>query len=151
LYWKPRPRPLLGKERELCLSPSPHPYRTTLRMLSPLCIRSKARLMSSSGITWVMKLVDLDAAVHVPVHVLRQLRAATRAAERGAAPTTPGHQQERARVYLFAGAGDTDNDRLAPTLVRACQRLAHDVDVPMHSNEKSTPPSLNSTTASTML
>ncbi len=31
-----------------------HQYTTTPRMLSPLCIRSKPLLMSSSGMVWVI-------------------------------------------------------------------------------------------------
>ena len=32
-------------------------------------------------------------------------------------------------MNLLAGAGDADDDRLAPALVRARQRLAHHLDV----------------------
>src|SRR5262245_1526156 len=40
-------------------------------------------------------LVHLDAPIHVPVDVLRQLRAAAGTAERGAPPHTARHEEER--------------------------------------------------------
>src|SRR6185369_17757591 len=68
-------------------------------------------------------LVDLHAALHRPVDVGRQLGAAARAAKRGAAPGAAGDQQERPHVDLLAGAGDADDDALAPALVAAHQSL----------------------------
>src|SRR6185369_3071466 len=75
------------------------------------------------------ELVELDSAGEIAVDEPRQLRASLRTAERRAAPRAAGDEEERPRVNLLAGAGDADDDRLAPSLVRARQRLAHDLDV----------------------
>src|SRR5690606_13124461 len=75
------------------------------------------------------ELVDLDLAVHVLLHITRQLTAAFHTTEGGAAPDTPGHQLERPRGNFFARTGHTDDDRFAPALVAALQRRAHHVDV----------------------
>src|SRR6266851_4672502 len=69
--------------------------------------------------------VDLDLAVHVPVDDLRHVGAAARAAEGRALPDAAGDELERPRRDLLAGAGDADDDRDAPALVAAFQRLAH--------------------------
>src|SRR6202163_1476907 len=74
-------------------------------------------------------LVDLDLPAQVALHEARQLRAALDAAERRAAPDAAGDQLERAGMYLFAGARDADDRRLAPALVAALEGGAHDVDV----------------------
>src|SRR5690606_3397128 len=73
--------------------------------------------------------VDLDAAVHVPVHDLRHVGAAPRAAECAALPYPPGHQLERAGADLLARAGNADDHRYAPALVAALERLAHDIHI----------------------
>src|SRR5690606_30698799 len=52
-----------------------------------------------------------------------------RAAEGRAAPDAPGDELEGARRDLLARARDADDDRLAPALVAALERRAHDVDV----------------------
>jgi hypothetical protein len=69
----------------------------TERIDSPSCIRSKASLISSSGMVWVIR-VDVDLAVHVPVDDLRHVGAAARAAEGGALPDAAGDQLERPRA-----------------------------------------------------
>src|SRR5258708_3345722 len=69
--------------------------------------------------------VDLDLLVHVPVDDLRHVGAAARAAERRALPDAAGDELEWPRRDLLAGAGDADDDRDAPALVAAFQRLAH--------------------------
>ena len=97
--------------------------------LSPACMRSKARLMSASGMVAVTISSSLMRPFMYRSTMPRQLRAPARAAERGAAPGAAGDEQERARVDLLARARDADDDRLAPALVRAGQRLAHHVDV----------------------
>src|SRR5438034_3199205 len=74
-------------------------------------------------------LVDLDLPAKVALDEPGQLRAALYAAERRAAPDAARDQLERARMYLFARAGDTDDRRLAPALVAALERGAHDVHV----------------------
>src|SRR5579872_7455202 len=58
--------------------------------------------------------VDRDLAGHVPVDDLRHLRAAARAAERGAAPEAAGDELKRPCRDLLAGAGDADDNALAP-------------------------------------
>src|SRR5205085_9051911 len=50
-------------------------------------------------------------------------------AEGGAAPHPPGDELERPRRNLLAGAGDADDDALAPAAVAAFERGAHEVDV----------------------
>src|SRR5216683_1794497 len=69
--------------------------------------------------------VDLALAVHVPVDDLRHVGAAARAAEGRALPDAAGDELEGPRRDLLAGAGDADDDRDAPALVAALQRLAH--------------------------
>src|SRR4051812_30079416 len=73
--------------------------------------------------------VDVDLAVHVPVNDLRNVGAAARAAECGAFPYAPGDKLKRSRLNFFAGAGDTDDDRLTPASMAALERLPHEVDV----------------------
>src|SRR6478752_3387712 len=73
--------------------------------------------------------IQRDLAAHRLRDHARQLRAPLDAAERRAAPDAPGHQLERPRADLLPGAGDTDDHRLAPTLVAALQRRAHHLDV----------------------
>src|SRR5699024_3360229 len=75
------------------------------------------------------ELVDLDLAIHVALDIAGQLAAALDAAESRAAPHPAGNELERPGRDFLAGTGHADNDRLAPALVAALQRLAHDVDV----------------------
>src|SRR6185369_2174282 len=71
--------------------------------------------------------VDIDLAVHVPVHDLRHVGAAARTAECRALPHAPGHELERTRLDLLPGAGDADDHRHAPAAMAALERLAHQV------------------------
>src|ERR1019366_1900249 len=71
------------------------------------------------------ELVDGDLAVHVPVDNLRHIGAAAGAAEGRAFPLPAGDELERPRRDLGAGRRDADDDRLAPALVAALERLAH--------------------------
>src|SRR4029079_14386270 len=73
--------------------------------------------------------VDLNFSLHVPVDDLRHIGAAARAAEGSAAPYPAGHELKRPRRNLLAGAGNTDNDALAPATVAALQRRTHELDV----------------------
>src|SRR4051812_33122602 len=73
--------------------------------------------------------IDVDLAVHVPVDDLRHVAPSLGAAERRAHPLPAGHQLERTRGDLLAGAGDADDDRLAPAAMAAFQRLAHQLGV----------------------
>ncbi len=73
--------------------------------------------------------VDVDLAFHVPVHDLRHVGAAARAAEGRALPLPARDELERAGADLGAGLGHADDDALAPALVRAFQSLAHHLGV----------------------
>src|SRR5690606_6783586 len=74
-------------------------------------------------------LVDLDLALHVLLDHARQLAAALDAAEGAAAPDAARDELERPRADLLPRAGDADDRRLAPALVAALERRAHEVDV----------------------
>src|SRR6056297_3411669 len=74
--------------------------------------------------------VDLDLSLHVPVDDPRHVRAPPRAAEGGAAPGPAGHQLEGPGGNLGSGGCDPDDDALAPALVGAFERRAHDAHVP---------------------
>src|SRR6185436_17040581 len=65
-----------------------------------------------------------DLAVHVPVDDPRHVAPAARAAERRAFPLPAGDELERPGRDLGARRRD-DDDRLAPALVAALERLAH--------------------------
>src|SRR6056297_1692375 len=73
--------------------------------------------------------VDLDLALHIPVDDLGHVGAAAGAAEGGAAPDPAGDQLEGPGNDFLPGAGDADDHRLAPALVAAFQRLAHDLGI----------------------
>src|SRR5512139_1692856 len=75
------------------------------------------------------QVVDVDPAVHVPVDDFRHVAAALGAAEGGTFPHPAGDQLERPGFDLLARASDADDNRHAPALVAALQRLAHHVDV----------------------
>src|SRR5262245_32682501 len=75
------------------------------------------------------EVVDVDLALHVPVHDLRHVGAAARPAEGGALPAAARHELERPRLYLLPRAGDADDDRHAPAAMAALEGLAHQVDV----------------------
>src|SRR5690606_11841261 len=70
-----------------------------------------------------------DPALHVPIDDLRHVATAPGAAEGGAAPDPAGDELERPGVDLLPGAGDADDDALAPAAVAALQRLTHDLDI----------------------
>src|SRR5512134_2629349 len=69
------------------------------------------------------QIVDVNLPLHVPVDDLRDVPPAARAAEGGAPPGAAGDQLERPGRDLLAGAGDADDDALAPALMAAFQRL----------------------------
>src|SRR5271169_4584571 len=73
--------------------------------------------------------IDLDLAIHIPVDDLGYVGAAARAAERGAAPRPPGDKLERPGRDFLTGAGDADDDALAPATMAAFQRRAHQADI----------------------
>src|SRR5262249_41411206 len=75
------------------------------------------------------QVVDVDAALHVPVDDLRHIGAASRAAEGGALPDAAGDELERTRRDFLACAGDADDDRNAPTFVAALERLTHGLHI----------------------
>ena len=72
------------------------------------------------------QIVNIDLAIHVPIHNLRHIRPPLRTAKRSALPNPPRHQLKRARRNLLSCAGDANNDAFAPTLVTALQGLSHD-------------------------
>src|SRR5882672_8588481 len=73
--------------------------------------------------------IDVDLLVHVPVDDLRHVAPSLGAAEGGAHPVPPGDELEGPRGDLLAGAGDTDDHRLAPAAMTAFQGLAHKLGV----------------------
>ncbi len=73
--------------------------------------------------------IDVDLAVHVPVDDLGHVAPALGAAEGRALPDPPRDELERPRRDLLAGAGDADDDRLAPAAMAAFERLAHQLRV----------------------
>src|SRR5690606_41642081 len=73
--------------------------------------------------------VDLDLAVHVPFDDLWHVGTAPGATERRSLPDAARDELEGTRADLLTGAGDADDDRLAPATVAGLQRRAHDVDV----------------------
>src|SRR6185295_8144418 len=75
------------------------------------------------------QIVDIDLLVHVPIDDLRYVGATPGAAESGPLPDAAGHQLERPGRDLLAGARDTDDDRDAPALVAAFERLAHGLHI----------------------
>src|SRR6185295_9716439 len=73
--------------------------------------------------------VDLDLLFHVPIDDPRHVGATAGAAEGGAAPDPAGDELEGAGLDFGTRGRDTDDDALAPTLVAALQRRAHEIDV----------------------
>ena len=73
--------------------------------------------------------VQRDFALLRLVHVARQLGAALDAAEGRAAPDAAGDQLERTGADFLAGTGHADDHALAPALVCAFQRGAHQLHV----------------------
>ncbi|SAK98781.1 hypothetical protein AWB79_07619 [Caballeronia hypogeia] len=71
------------------------------------------------------QVVDIDLAFHVPVDDLRHIRAPARAAERRAFPLASRDELERTRADLLPRRRHADDERLAPALVRAFERLTH--------------------------
>src|SRR5690606_13301982 len=75
------------------------------------------------------ELVDLDLAVEILIDHARQLAAPLHAAERAAPPDAAGDELERPRADLLPGGRDADDRRLAPALVAALERGAHQLHV----------------------
>src|SRR5690606_23514908 len=73
--------------------------------------------------------IDLDLALHVPVHDLRHVGAAACAAEGGALPHPAGNELEGAGCDLCAARRNPDDDRYAPAAMAGFERLAHHRDV----------------------
>ena len=97
------------------------------------------------------EIVDVDLPLHVPVDDLRHVRATARAAEGGALQTRPVTSWN-GRVAI------SWPDSATPMMIDSPQpRWQHSSawrmvrTLPMHSNEKSAPPPVRSTIASTTL
>src|SRR5690606_4711607 len=75
------------------------------------------------------EIVDVDLALHVPVHDLRYVGASTRTTERSALPHASGDELERAGSDLLACARHADDYGNAPAAMAALQSLTHQVDV----------------------
>src|SRR3546814_7902039 len=73
--------------------------------------------------------IEVEFTRHRLLHHARQLRAALDAAESSAEPLAAGDELERTRGNLLPRAGDADDHRLAPAVVRAFERGAHHLDV----------------------
>src|SRR4051794_15993419 len=74
------------------------------------------------------EIVDVDLAVHVPVHDLRHVGAAPRAPERRAFPHPARDELKGPRLDLLPGARNADDHRNAPAAMAALERLAHEID-----------------------
>src|ERR1035441_2727035 len=75
------------------------------------------------------QVVDIDLAVHVPVHDLRHIGAPAGSAECRALPHPPGDELKGPGLDDLSGAGDADDHRYAPAAMAAFERLTHDVDI----------------------
>lgn len=75
------------------------------------------------------ELVDLEAALEVVADEAGQLGAALDATKRAALPHTARHQLEGTGADLLAGRRDTNNDALAPALVRRLESGTHNLHV----------------------
>src|SRR5882757_2457089 len=75
------------------------------------------------------EVVNVDLAVHVPVHDLRNSGAPAYAAECRTLPNAARDELKRSSVNFLAGAGDADDHGNAPAAMAAFERLTHDVDV----------------------
>src|SRR3954471_1860071 len=71
------------------------------------------------------QIIDVDFFLHVPVDYLWHVSAAARAAKCRALPDASSHELKRPRGNLCSSRRDADDDRYAPALVAALQRLTH--------------------------
>ena len=104
-------------------------YTMTERIDLPSCMRSKAVLISSSGMVWVIRSSMLILPSMYQSTIFGTSVRPARAAEGGALPDAAGDELERAGGDLLAGLGDADDDALAPAAMAAFERLAHHVGV----------------------
>src|ERR1700738_2323793 len=70
--------------------------------------------------------IDLDLALHVPVHDFRHVSAAARATERSAFPHAAGDELEGTSCDFRTSGGHADDDGLSPAAMAGLQRLTHD-------------------------
>ena len=98
-------------------------------MLSPSCISSNARLISSQSHGVSDDRIDLDLSRHRLLHHSGKLAASLHATEGATSPHTSSHQLERTGRDLLAAARDADDRSLAPTLVAALESRAHQLDI----------------------
>ena len=75
------------------------------------------------------QVINVDFSVHVPINDLWHLGAALSAAKCSTFPNTASDQLEWTGGDLSACRRNTNDDRLAPTLVTAFKGLAHNVDI----------------------
>src|ERR1700693_4310759 len=74
------------------------------------------------------QVVNVDLAVHVPVHDLGNSGAPAYASESRTLPNSSRDQLEWPSANLLAGSGNADDHRDAPAAMAAFERLTHEVD-----------------------
>src|SRR5690625_1724265 len=75
------------------------------------------------------EIIEFEFARQITLDVLRQFGASLNAAKCGATPDTTCHELKRPGTDFLARTGNTDNDGLAPALVAALERRAHDIHI----------------------
>src|SRR5882757_3874146 len=75
------------------------------------------------------QVVNVDLAVHVPVHDLGNSGAPAYASESRTLPYPPRDELEWPGANLLAGSGNANDNRNAPAAMAALERLAHEIDV----------------------
>src|SRR5882757_2367305 len=75
------------------------------------------------------QVVNVDLAVHVPVHDLGNFGAPAYASESRTFPNSPRDELEWPSADLLAGCGNADDDRDTPAAMAALERLTHEVGV----------------------
>jgi hypothetical protein len=119
---------VFGKAPSRC-----HQNITTERIDSPRFIRSKPFVDVFQRQVWVIRssMLSLPSMYQSTIFGTSVRPRAPPKAE--PFPLAAGDQLERPGADLGAGLGHADDDAAAPALVRAFQRLAHHLVLPMHS------------------
>jgi hypothetical protein len=75
------------------------------------------------------EIVDIDLAIHIPIHDFGHVSTAACATEGRAFPLPTGDELKWAGADFSARFGDTNDDALAPALMGALQRLPHHLGI----------------------